>query len=90
MADRPVLLAVLFLLLTVPCGVACWLVWLLLRRLVPATTHLAHTAPERAAAWVLVAVTAAGPADADPDTYASRAAALPLLTTEDTTTGGPR
>lgn len=53
-----------------------------------AAGHAAHEAWEWAAAWVLVAVTWAGPLDADPDSYAARSAALPMHT--DRTPGGHR
>lgn len=45
-----------------------------------AAAHVAREAWEFTVAWVLVAVTAAGPLDADPDTFAARSAALPLHT----------
>lgn len=83
MGDRTVLLALLLLLLTAAAGLACWGAALLLRRLAPATGHLVHTVPGRLAGWVLIAVTAAGPLDAHPDSYAARA--LPLYTDPTTT-----
>jgi hypothetical protein len=55
-----------------------------------AAGHAAHEVWEWAAAWVLVAVTAAGPLDADPDSYSARSAALPHHPHRTTTPGGTR
>lgn len=54
-----------------------------------AARHLAHDAWEQVAVWVLVVATQAGPMDADPDSYAARAAELPVYT-DRTTHGGTR
>lgn len=93
MADRTVLALLLLLIVGFIVWCAFCAALLALSRAASATAraadHLAHEMWEFVAAWVLVAVTAAGPLDTHPDSYAARAGELPIYT-DRTPTGGNR